>query len=102
MILDADRQTTLALVRAGTWKMERGIFRTVEIVPVNGGKALLEAMKRRQVLDNLHHAPGCPANHFHRRRLVFQRCTCGANQEMRAGSTSPPLKRESKRDVIYV
>ncbi len=30
-------------------------------------------------LDDLHHAPKCPANHFHQMRLPTGRCTCGAS-----------------------
>jgi hypothetical protein len=29
-------------------------------------------------LDEHHHAPRCPANHFHQKRLPIGRCTCGA------------------------
>jgi len=31
-------------------------------------------------LDGLHHAPACPANHFHQMRLPTGRCTCGATR----------------------
>lgn len=30
------------------------------------------------VFDNYHHAPMCPANHFHRKRMPTGPCTCGA------------------------
>lgn len=33
------------------------------------------------VPDDLHHAPRCPANHFHGRRLPTGPCTCGARAE---------------------
>lgn len=39
---------------------------------------LLKLIKRIQIVDDLHHAPCCPTNHYHRQRLVFQPCTCGA------------------------
>jgi hypothetical protein len=45
---------------------------------------LLNRIKRAQIVDDFHHAPCCPANHYHRTRLVFQPCTCGASQD--AGS----------------
>ena len=44
-------------------------------------------IRRTQKVDNLHHAPCCQANHYHRCRIVFQRCTCGANREMREGAS---------------
>lgn len=43
---------------------------------------ILERIKQAQAVDNLHHAPCCPANHYHRARIVFHRCTCGATREM--------------------
>lgn len=30
------------------------------------------------VFDKFHHAPMCPANHFHRKRMPTGPCTCGA------------------------
>jgi hypothetical protein len=30
--------------------------------------------------DNLHHAPRCPANHYHGMRAPTGPCTCGAVQ----------------------
>jgi hypothetical protein len=39
---------------------------------------LLERIKRAQLVDDLHHAPCWPANHYHRQRLVLHPCTCGA------------------------
>jgi hypothetical protein len=36
--------------------------------------------------DKLHHAPMCPANHYHGQRAPTYRCTCGAAEEAkRAG-----------------
>jgi len=43
-----------------------------------GTRWLLELLLERQAVDDAHHAPCCPANHYHKRRLVFQRCSCGA------------------------
>ena len=38
------------------------------------------------LLDELHHAPACPANHYHKQRLPTGRCTCGAaNHEAGGG-----------------
>lgn len=41
-------------------------------------RPLHEWLLRHQRVDDLHHAPCCPANHYHRCRLVYQHCTCGA------------------------
>lgn len=43
------------------------------------GTQLREAALRAGLfaLDDLHHAPACPANHFHQMRLPSGRCTCG-------------------------
>lgn len=30
------------------------------------------------VFDDLHHAPMCPANHWHKMRMPTRLCTCGA------------------------
>lgn len=30
--------------------------------------------------DKLHHAPMCPANHYHGQRAPTGRCTCGADE----------------------
>lgn len=30
--------------------------------------------------DDLHHAPCCPANHFHHARMPEGRCSCGAGR----------------------
>lgn len=35
------------------------------------------------LFDDLHHAPICPANNFHRARLPTAPCTCGATRTMR-------------------
>lgn len=64
--------------------VEWNIFSTHEsmritwIRPKRGFKWLLEWLLKRQVVDNLRHAPACPANHYHKRRLVFKKCSCGA------------------------
>lgn len=79
MIQPLDRKIVLALVWAKIWRANIGLFRTVEIKAPRGTRWLLRAMKRRQTKDARHHAPCCPANHFHYQRLVFSRCNCGAH-----------------------
>lgn len=73
-----DRQLVKALVRVKVFRLQAGFFRCLDVIPIRGSRWLLNAMKRRQMVDSLKHAPCCPANHWHRQRLVFQRCNCGA------------------------
>jgi hypothetical protein len=77
MIRQEDRKWVTRMLKLRLWMT---IFHlgTVWIKPMHGTGWLLERMLRRQTVDNLHHAPCCPANHYHRRRLVFGPCTCGA------------------------
>lgn len=35
-----------------------------------------------EATDDLHHAPACPANHYHGMRAPTGECTCGANRMM--------------------
>ena len=77
MILAADRKIASALIR---WKLWVGFvhMRAVWFEPRWGTRWILERMMRRQKVDDYGHAPACPANHWHRLRLVFQHCNCGA------------------------
>ena len=65
------------LVRYGIWG-QREHMRTVEVYPKWGTRWLFNWIKKRQVVDDWHHAPCCPANHYCRAKLVFSRCNCGA------------------------
>ena len=53
-----------------------------EIRPKPGWRWLIgswyKQMLKRQDRDDRHHAPACPANHYHYRRPVLRRCNCGA------------------------
>lgn len=44
---------------------------------------LVDRLLKSQVVDDLHHAPACPANHYHHTRLVFLPCICGAKALLR-------------------
>lgn len=50
-----------------------------------GARWVLRWIKKRQVVDDLHHAPCCPANHYHKMRLVFKPCNCGADFQKEVG-----------------
>jgi len=77
MVTDAERALTVWLIRVRLWKP----FISMRIAQINacfGTQWIFNWMRRRQIVDSLKHAPCCPANHYHKMRLVFQRCTCGA------------------------
>lgn len=83
MITSDDRRTVLELIRLGIWDQEVRMGLLEVTVPENM-RPLFEVILKRQNVDDLHHAPCCPANHYHHRRLVFSRCTCGA-ESLNAG-----------------
>lgn len=78
MVSDRERAVIQHCVQHGLMTAEIGLFRTVEIKAPPETARLLELIKKRQKVDDLHHAPCCPANHWHKMRLVFNRCNCGA------------------------
>lgn len=101
MIQTFDRKIAFRLWKLGAWKLDPFMFRSFNIIPCWGTGWLLEMMLKRQVVDDLHHAPACPANHYHKRRLVFDRCTCGAQacadqqpSPLRANETNNPQQSE--------
>lgn len=77
MILDEDRKKVVEMVELGIWQVYSH-FRVPNIKTTEDTQPLMELMLERQEVDDLHHAPGCAANHYHRRRLVFDHCSCGA------------------------
>ena len=77
MILQSHRKFAVALCKLRLW-MPFTHMRVTWFRPRWGTNWILETMMRRQVIDRLHHAPCCPGNSWHKRRLVFQRCNCGA------------------------
>jgi hypothetical protein len=78
MITDRQRKIVIALVKLNVWRLERGMFGQIEVRSSRGTKWLFNRMRKNQMVDDLHHAPACPANHYHKTRLVFHRCNCGA------------------------
>lgn len=77
MVTDRERRLVQTMVRLRLWRIDMWM-RIPSIVPCLGTRWLLQWLKDRQIVDDWHHAPCCPANHYHRARLVFQGCTCGA------------------------
>lgn len=55
-------------------------MRCLQIGAVWGFLWILNLIEKRQIVDDFHHAPCCPSNHWHKKRLVFQDCTCGADR----------------------
>lgn len=78
MITKRDRQTVIWMLWLRIWTLKPTWFGQPVIIARWGTRWILEGMLKRMERDDLHHAPACPANHFHYRRLVFQRCNCGA------------------------
>lgn len=78
MVSENERRLVKLLVLLRVWRVERGLFRTPNVIAPKGTRWLLNWLKRRQRVDNFHHAPACPANHWCMQRLVFSGCTCGA------------------------
>jgi hypothetical protein len=72
---------TSMMVTLNLWVIDVDLFYQLNINPKRM-KRLHKLMLKYQQFDNLKHAPCCPANHFHRSRLVFYRCTCGTKREM--------------------
>jgi len=82
MVTDTQRSIIKFLVKSKIWRLEIQM-RIVDVRPLYGTSWFLRWILKRQIVDDLHHAPCCPANHYHRARLVFQHCTCGAaNQQI--------------------
>ncbi len=81
MVTDRERRFIVFMVNIKMWRV--GIsMRLHFIYPMIGNRTwLLDRLHKRQIVDSLHHAPCCPANHYHKARLVFQPCTCGAALE---------------------
>lgn len=78
MVTEPQRTFVRAMLRLGAFEQRRDFFEQVDIRARPGFGRLLERLLRIQVVDALWHAPACAANHFHKRRLVFRPCTCGA------------------------
>lgn len=51
------------------------------------------------VTDKLHHAPRCPANHYHGGRAPTGRCSCGAEAHARRTADSSLAHAEAARSV---
>ena len=90
MILESDRVLVRDLVELGIWKIQESM-RLPVVIPTSETEPLLRRMLARQSRDNLHHAPCCPANHYHYQRLVFNRCNCGA-QAFHDAANQPEAK----------
>jgi hypothetical protein len=78
VVTDRERRFVTWMLRLGLFDVKRSIFGLWDIYARPGARWILKWLKERQVVDNLHHAPACRANHFHKCRLVFDPCGCGA------------------------
>ena len=77
MITESERKFIVFMIRCRIWKIKIQMC-LPDVLPRWGTRWILKRIKRRQVVDDLHHAPCCPANHYHKTRLVFRKCSCGA------------------------
>ena len=77
VVTKLERIVVILMVKARLWRLVNEM-RLVTIIPKTGTAWLRNWMLHRQTVDDLHHAPCCPANHYHKQRLVFQTCACGA------------------------
>jgi hypothetical protein len=77
MITTKQRRLVKMLVKVRAFYLYEH-FRCVRVGAKPRFAWLLEWLLARQVVDDWHHAPACPANHWHHRALVIQRCNCGA------------------------
>lgn len=79
MVTESQRSIIKFFVKIKIWQLDCQM-RLVDVRPLYGTFWLLKWILKQQIVDGLHHAPCCLANHYHRTRLVFQHCTCGAKQ----------------------
>ncbi len=79
MVTDTERRVIVLLIRSRLWKASHQM-RLLTLDPKLGTMWIFRKLIKRQVVDELHHAPCCPANHYHNTRFVFQHCNCGAEK----------------------
>ncbi len=77
MVTKNERKFVQVMIWLMLWSTHMQM-RIVHVQAKIGTRWLLKRLKERQVVDDLHHAPCCPANHYHKTRLVFAKCNCGA------------------------
>jgi len=95
MITDREREFIKFMLYMKIWKANF-IMRLISIQPSFGSKWILKKIKKRQVVDDFHHAPCCPANHYHRTRLVFKSCSCGA------GYIDPDENENEIKEILLI
>jgi hypothetical protein len=89
MVTRGERALIIWLVKLSVWKMQRDqLWGRAFFTPMWGTRWLLRWIMQRQVVDDLHHAPLCPSNHWCRQALVFQRCNCGADRHAHESTAS--------------
>lgn len=79
MITTSERKLIKALIRIKVLHLYVHM-RCVRVGVHPRFKFVMDWLLRRQVVDDFHHAPACPANHWHNMTLVLQQCTCGATK----------------------
>lgn len=84
MITQRQRKFVMFMLKLRLWSI-RTMMRLPDIHAMLGTHWILKRLKERQSVDNYHHAPCCPANHYHKERIVFHPCNCGAVALGKAG-----------------
>lgn len=77
MITSKQRRICRLMVKLKLWNPRECMW-TVDFDPCWGTRWLHRRIRKTQPVDDLHHAPACLANHYHRARIVYGRCNCGA------------------------
>lgn len=77
MVTPYERKLVWYMVKLKLWQTYVGM-RVICIAPRFGTKWVFNWLRKRQSVDDYHHAPACPANHWCMQRLVFTPCNCGA------------------------
>lgn len=81
MVTNKERRLVIWLCKLRIWKPQMEM--RIVWIQTPRLKWLHKWLLKRQKVDDLHHAPACPANHYHKQRLVFFPCSCGAAVNLR-------------------
>lgn len=83
MVTARERKLIIWMIKRKLWRQET--WMRLVWIRATYFEWLHRWLLKRQRVDDYHHAPACPANHYHNARLVFSRCTCGAEYYAKRG-----------------
>lgn len=84
MIEETAVATAIKHYEAKIERLNKVILAVWDALDISDLATLRSLRKELAALDNLHHAPMCPANHYHGMRKPTGPCSCGATEEMYA------------------